>query len=516
MNGIWLVIGCALLVIFGAAAVLPMLQKSLPARSHIDARHISFSQGLSIFGEIPLILVMLAASLLSGWGWGASTAWLVLMLVLGLMLMPLLKHGISTFDTPEETPSFGYQFVQLIFALAVLVILAQVAQALLTAFPGAALGVLIFLATLLLGRYTGLPMLILSLLALLIGGLASSYLQVQFGGHFAWSAGYAQLLITETTLWSTLFVLVLYVVAKSGASSGRIIVAASIGVLALLALLVSGQIIAPASLAVSDTINTERAPALAYVCLFALLPGLLPGTNRSWGIGTNFSSAAKAVTSLHLLAYLASLVIIGSLVALYSQYPLPAALGDVMLDPGLIAVGLIGHIRQTADLFQLSPSALEYFGVLIVVVACLELGLKLVRTGSRVFKTKALRWMHPVHPWLVGGLVIAACSIPHGINGWLVASISYAVLVIHELCKHIKDMDAQRTVSRFYMVLGLLLIIGITAQLIYFAVSSYLDQNFVWFAIAIYGLLFTGWNLVPAAPSIFKAIRSTPSSALDS
>ena len=128
MNSMWLIILFAVVTLFGAITVPPMLHKSMGMRDQNAYRRTGFwrIETLNIAGNTPLVFTLLCASIVGGWAWGVAAGWLLITLIMGLLLLPLLNHGFDGFDTQRSEKSWLYRLTHSLFLIASLSILIKI------------------------------------------------------------------------------------------------------------------------------------------------------------------------------------------------------------------------------------------------------------------------------------------------------------------------------------------------------------------------------------------------------
>ncbi|MBT5032303.1 MAG: hypothetical protein HOM55_08415 [Proteobacteria bacterium] len=532
MNSMWLIILFAVVTLFGAITVPPMLHKSMGMRDQNAYRRTGFwrIETLNIAGNTPLVFTLLCASIVGGWAWGVAAGWLLITLIMGLLLLPLLNHGFDGFDTQRSEKSWLYRLTHSLFLIASLSILIKIIVGLLIGFPAAGGAAVLFVVLMAFNRYNGALSGLLLSVGLIICAIISSMLTPSLLGE-PWLI---------RLILGSLAVASLFSISENRSLKTSISLLGGLGVMILLGVfIVSGLLHTTELTALIPASDSER-QALPLICLVLLLPGLLPGVNRTQKSGANFSTVGSTLTSSHLLFYVASMLVAVSIIAMSgpladsSLAPAsdkivgPVLSGSLYLDslaPEQLVVDLIKQMLTTLtanDAFNdtFTP-ALKFVVILSLLLNVLQLTIKQLHTLLGLRRATAAddkadnRPTSRVTPWLISGIILVATLHAPNLGLWLACSGSFAALLVLEVCTQATRLSENRPAARIYLALALSMVMGVALQFLYLAVTTGLEKYYVITGTTV--LVFTLFTLqiAPELRKVISKLKKTQSSALD-
>ena len=531
MNSMWLILLFAVVALFGAITVPPMLHKSMGMQDQDAYMRAGFwrIETLRIAGNTPLVFSLICASILGGWTWGFAASWLLIILILGLLLLPLLNHGFDGFDIQRSEKSWLYRLTHKLFLIASLSILIKIIVGLLIGFPAAGGAAVLFVGLMAFNRYNGALSVLLLSVGLLACAIISSMLRPLLLGE-PW--------LTQLILGS-LVVASLFSISENRSLKASISLLGGLGVMILLGVFIVSGLLHTNELTVAISAGDSERQALPLICLVLLLPGLLPGVNRTQKSGANFSTVGSTLTSSHLLFYIASILVVVAIIGmpgtLAESSLAPASdkiVGPILsgslyvesLAPEQLVVDLIKQMLTTYtanDAFNdaFTP-ALIFVVILSLLLNALQLAIKQLHT-VRLWRATAPndeadnRPTSLVAPWLISGVILVAMLHAPNLSLWLACSGSFAVLLVLEVCTQSTSLSENRPAARIYLALALSMVIGLALQFLFLAVTTGLEKYY--FITGTTVLVFTLFilQIAPELRKVISNLKKTQTSALD-
>lgn len=523
MHSVWLIISFTVLALFGAITVLPILHKTTQTQQSKWPGSFWSAETLRSFGKMPLIFTLLSANILSGWAWGSAVSWLLITLIFGLLLLPLSNNGFASLDNQGRTNGTSHKVTHGLFLIASLSILIKIIVGLTMAFPEIGVAAMLFITLLALNRYSGRAALLLLIISLIGGAAISANISLTPNGP-TWLL---ELLLSGFTLAC------LYSVNSNPASKTTLGIINGLGALIVAIAFIAAGLLYSGEL---STINIPRAPALPLICLVLLLPGLLPGVDRSGSSKANFSTRRDAITSSHLLIFIVGIVIATAIISMspsfvnaFSASPPSSPAGGLVnsvisgsiystwFAPETIVVHMIEQLLIALPIDPAFTYVSKYLAILILVLGIVQLAIKQLETSLKLFKTQTSTTapINFIAPWLIAVAVVVAGLFAPDLSLWLACSCSFSVLILRDFCARSLLLSDTRPATRVYLSLSLVLLLSITIQLVYLAVSSGLQKQFSVSVIVVLLLLLYLLPLAEQAQNLVRKLKKTQSSALE-
>jgi hypothetical protein len=523
MNSVWLIISFTVLALFGAVTLLPTLHKT--TQTQISVWPVSFwsIETLRIFGKMPLVFTLISANILSSWVWGSAVSWLLITFIFGLLLLPLSDYGFDSFDTHRLSNSWGYKIIHGLFLLASLSILIKIVIGLIMVFPEIGAAALLFLTLMAFNRNTNKMSLTLLILGLICGAIISANISLTVGGEI-W--------LFELLLSS--FVLVcLFSLSPNLASKTTLGILNGLGALIVVLTLIAAGLLHSGEF---SALSTPSEPALPLICLALLLPGLLPGIDRSGRSKGNFSTISSAITSSHLLVYITGMVIIIAIISMSASFvnsfsvpPISSPSEELMntvhigdlysasFAPEKIILSTIEQMLSALPIDEAFTHASKYVIILSLILGIVQLAIKQLETILGIFKprTSANKPANFITPWLLGGMIVAAVMFTPDLSLWLACSCSFAVLIVQEFCNRSLRLSDASPATKVYLSLSLILIVSLAMQLLYLTVNFGLQKQFSVSGVVLLLLLLFMLQLIPKGRNLVSKLKKTQSSALE-
>ena len=532
MNSMWLILLFAVVALFGAITVLPMLHKSMRMQDQDAYMRAGFwrIETLRIAGNTPLVFSLICASILAGWTWGVAASWLLIILILGLLLLPLLNHGFDGFDTQRSEQSWLYRLTHKLFLIASVSILIKIIVGILIGFPAAGGAAVLFVVLMAFNRYKGA----LSVLLLSVGLIACAIISSMLTPSLLGEPWLTRLILGGLAVAS------LFSINENRSLKTSISLFGGLGVMILLGVFIVSGLLHTNELTASIPAGDPERQALPLICLVLLLPGLLPGVNRTQKSGANFSTVGSTLTSSHLLFYIASILVAATIIAmpgpLAESLLVPAS--DKIVGPALsgslyvaslapeqLVVDLIKQLLTTItanDAFNdaFTP-ALKFVVILSLLLNILQLAIKQLHTLLGLRRATAAndqadnRPTSLLAPWLISGVILAAMLHAPNLSLWLACSGSFAVLLVLEVCTQSTSLSENHPAARIYLALALSMVIGLALQFLFLAVTTGLEKYYVISGTT--ALVFTLFTLqvTPELLKVISKLKKTQTSALD-
>ncbi len=527
MHSVWLITSFTVLALFGAIAILPTLHKS--TRTQINTWSVSFwnLDTLRTFGKAPLIFTLISAHILSGWAWGSAVSWLLITLIFGLLLLPLTDFGFCNFNTRRPSNGWPHKLAHSLFLIASLSILTKIVVGLVIDVPEISIAAMLFIVLLALNRYSGKASLLLLIFSLISGAIINTNLTFTFDGE-TWLF---ELLLSSLTLACLLSL------TRNLSSTAHLSILSGCGTMIVsLAFIVAGLLYS----AEFSSLSTPNEPGLPLICLALLLPGLLPGIDRSARPKSGFTTIGSAITSSHLLIFIIGMVVVIAIISMSSSFgnsfsnpsagsPVEKLLNtaqsgnlySVAFAPEAIIINLIEQLLDALPIDEAFTQTSKYIVIMCLVLSIIQLAVNQLKTTLSIFegisKRRSLRIKHSnsIAPWAIGFAIVAALMFAPALNLWLACSCSFAILIVHEFCTRSLQLPDARPATRVYLSLSLVLVLSFALQLIYLTVHSGLQNQFG--VTSIFFLLFTLFmlQLTPNALSLVTKLKKAQSSSLE-